>query len=103
MLVSETPVAEAQRLITSAEASRLVWRCRRGMLENDLFTERFFRNHAQKITVSQARALLALMELSDNDLLDLHLGRKAVAEVSAPLDTPEVNHIISLLKTKAPA
>lgn len=56
--------------------SKLRWRCRRGLLENDLFIERFFDRHASGLTVSQAQALEVLMDLSDNDLLDLLLARK---------------------------
>lgn len=55
--------------------SKLRWRCRRGLLENDLFIERFFARHAAALTERQAAGLLALMDLSDNDLLDLLLGR----------------------------
>jgi len=29
--------------------SKLRWRCRRGLLENDLFVERFFQRHAQSL------------------------------------------------------
>ena len=30
---------------TNAALSKLKWRCRRGLLENDLFIERFFERH----------------------------------------------------------
>ena len=66
-----------------AALSKLRWRCRRGLLENDLFIERFFNRHAQHMTVGQARSMYALMELADNDLLDVFLGRphnQAIAE-----------------------
>ncbi len=56
--------------------SKLRWRCRRGLLENDLFIERFFSRHDSGLTVAQARGLYGLMELADNDLLDLLLCRK---------------------------
>jgi antitoxin CptB len=55
--------------------SRLKWRCRRGLLENDLFIERFFAQHEACITPAQAQGLEALMDLADNDLLDLFLRR----------------------------
>ena len=54
--------------------SKLRWRCRRGLLENDLFIERFFRRHEETITTRQAAGLQTLMDLADNDLLDLLLG-----------------------------
>ena len=56
--------------------SKLRWRCRRGLLENDLFVERFFSRHEASLTQGQANGLLALMDLSDNDLLDLLLARR---------------------------
>ena len=56
--------------------SKLRWRCRRGLLENDLFIERFFDRYAPTLTVGQAQGLYDLMELSDNDLMDLLLGRR---------------------------
>ena len=64
------------RRVTDAELSKLRWRCRRGLLENDLFIERFFARHADGLTVGQAAGLEALMDLSDNDLLDLLLARR---------------------------
>jgi antitoxin CptB len=64
-------------LLDERALSKLKWRCRRGLLENDLFIERFFARHETGLTVSQAEALGALMDLSDNDLLDLLLARKS--------------------------
>lgn len=56
--------------------SRLKWRCRRGLLENDLFIARFFERYEATLTRGQAQAMETLMDLSDNDLLDLLLRRK---------------------------
>jgi antitoxin CptB len=63
-------------LVDARALSKLRWRCRRGLLENDLFVERFFARHEQSLTEAQAQGLMALMDLSDNDLLDLLLSRK---------------------------
>jgi antitoxin CptB len=63
-------------LIDERALSKLRWRCRRGLLENDLFIERFFARHDTELTAAHARGLLQLMDLSDNDLLDLFLQRK---------------------------
>ena len=65
-----------QALIDERALSKLRWRCRRGLLENDLFIERFFARHAAALTERQADALRVLMDLADNDLLDLLLARK---------------------------
>jgi antitoxin CptB len=65
-----------ETLIDERALSKLRWRCRRGLLENDLFVERFFERHQDHLTPRRAQALLALMDLADNDLLDLLLARQ---------------------------
>jgi antitoxin CptB len=87
----DTPVDE-RRL------SKLRWRCRRGLLENDLFIERFFRRHEATLTERQARALESLMALADNDLLDLLLARKPL---QGDLDTADVHALLTLLRAPA--
>ena len=62
--------------VSAPALSKLKWRCRRGLLENDLFIARFFERHEANLTLGQAQALETLMDLSDNDLLDLLLRRK---------------------------
>ena len=78
------------------ELSKLRWRCRRGLLENDLFIERFFDRHAATLTVRQAQGMTTLMELTDNDLLDLFLARK---QPERDADTPEVHELLTLMRT----
>jgi len=87
-----------EELLDERAFSKLQWRCRRGLLENDLFIERFFRQFGASLTVRQANALGMLMDLSDNDLLDVNMGRKSLAEVSAPLDCEDVQEVLSLLR-----
>lgn len=76
--------------------SKLRWRCRRGLLENDLFIERFFHHHEETITTRQATGLMTLMDLADNDLLDLLLGRKPLA---GEVDTPEAREVLAQLRS----
>ena len=85
-----------QARIDERALSKLRWRCRRGLLENDLFIERFFSRHESGLTVRQARGLTALMDLSDNDLLDLLLGRR---EPGAELDSEEAREVLALMRT----
>jgi antitoxin CptB len=83
------------------ELSKLRWRCRRGLLENDLFIERFFSRHQETLTTGQAKGLEALMALSDNDLLDLLLRRKQVQQIPELGDerlVPEVHDVLALLR-----
>jgi antitoxin CptB len=83
--------------VSAAALSKLRWRCRRGLLENDLFIERFFANHAATLTVRQARGVEALMDLPDNDLLDLLLVRR---EPGGEVDMPEVREVLALMRTR---
>ena len=86
-LESQTPLGERA-------LSKLRWRCRRGLLENDLFIERFFNRHASKLTVGQARGMYVLMDLSDNDLMDLLMKRKPLG---ADIESQEVTEVLTLL------
>ena len=83
-------------LLDERSLSKLRWRCRRGLLENDLLIERFFNAYAHTLTQSQGRGLNALMELADNDLLDLLLRRK---ELTPELDVLEVRDMLNLLRS----
>lgn len=86
------------KLIGERQLSRLRWSCRRGLLENDLFIERFFKRYEPTLNLRQAQALSALMDLSDNDLLDLNLARKEIGAVNAELDRPEIREVLSMLR-----
>jgi len=85
----------ADTLIDERSLSKLRWRCRRGLLENDLFIERFFKRHESTLTESQAEGLRVLMDLSDNDLMDLFMRRK---EPEGELDRSDVQEVLSLLR-----
>jgi antitoxin CptB len=84
--------------VDPTELNRLRWRCKRGLLENDLFIERFFQQHAGRLTTREAAGLAALMDLADNDLLDLFLARR---DPEGALDTPEVNEVLALMRRPA--
>jgi antitoxin CptB len=90
-------------LLNERDLSKLRWRCRRGLLENDLFIERFFKKFEKSLTVNQAQGLNVLMDLSDNDLLDLHLARKTLDQlvISSPsLDCTEAREVLLMLQNK---
>ena len=88
----------AAALIDERALSKLRWRCRRGLLENDLFIERFFLRHAATLNEDQAQGLLALMDLSDNDLLDLLLARQ---EPAGGLERDDVMQVLRMLRVPA--
>ena len=75
--------------------SKLHWRSRRGLLENDLFIQTFFERHESRLTVGHARGMYELMDLSDNDLLDILLQRKELPE--KPL-TEEALEVLRMLR-----
>jgi antitoxin CptB len=85
----------AEALLDDRSLSRLRWSCRRGLLENDLFIARFFETHESTLTVRQASALSALMDLTDNDLLDLFLRR---AEPAGDADTAAVHEVLAQIR-----
>jgi antitoxin CptB len=81
-------------VIDARALSKLRWRCRRGLLENDLLLERFFAR-GEPVSEDDARGLALLMELADNDLLDLFLGRQ---KPPAHLDRPEVRRVVEVVR-----
>ena len=75
--------------------ARLRWRSRRGLLENDLILTRFLDANEIELTDDEVDALTRLLELSDNELLDLLLGRTEPADLLA---LPNVNALLSRLR-----
>jgi len=83
--------------------SKLRWRCRRGLLENDLFIERFFNERGDQVTVREAQGLDDLMDLSDNDLLDLLLQRKQPQELeNNSASSEEALEVLNMLRRPHP-
>ena len=75
--------------------ARLRWRSRRGLLENDLILTRFLDAHEIELSDNEVDALTQLLDLSDNDLLDLLLGRTEPAD---SLAVPNVSALLSKLR-----
>ena len=76
--------------MTPERMGRIRWRCRRGMLENDLILARYLDAHADMLTEAEVAMLDRLLDLPDNDLWDLIAGRAAshepaIAELVAQL------------------
>ena len=66
------------------EKNRLKWGCRRGLLELDIIFERFLEKN-------DPRGLEELLELPDNDLLDIVMGRSQAYG-------PHLNDIVARLR-----
>ena len=98
----------SDELLDARALSKLRWRCRRGLLENDLLIEKFFARHESTLTVRQAKGLSDLMDLADNDLLDLLLYRKEPGELpdvgaQTSASTTEALVVLNLLRPPAPS
>jgi antitoxin CptB len=77
-----------------ARLRRVRWRCRRGLLENDLVLQRFLARHGEHLTDADLGGLDRLLELTDPQLLDLILER--VPQPSS--DDPGVHRVLALLR-----
>ncbi len=92
-------------LLDERALSKLKWRSRRGMLENDLFIARFFARFESVLTKDDEAGLYALMDLSDNDLMDVLLSRKRLDEVeirdlqstNGTVTTAQVENVLTML------
>jgi antitoxin CptB len=60
--------------MTTVEMNRLRWRCRRGLLENDLVLERFLDRHGAELEGERLQAFRNLLDYDDNELWALLSG-----------------------------
>lgn len=75
--------------------ARLRWRSRRGLLENDLILTRFLDAYEVTLSDTDVDALTRILELTDNDLMSLLLGRN---EPTDGLDLPHVHALVARLR-----
>jgi antitoxin CptB len=78
-----------------ARRRRLRWRARRGLLENDLLLARFFERHEADLDDDAITGLDQLLDLPDNELLELVLGRR---ELSGDQASPQAARVLQLLR-----
>ena len=87
--------------IGAAALYRLKSDARRGLLENDLILERFFRRYADVLTEEQGAILAQLLALSDNDLMDLLIGRvDSVVALGEVCSTPTFSALLGRLRER---
>jgi succinate dehydrogenase flavin-adding protein (antitoxin of CptAB toxin-antitoxin module) len=75
----------------SADVRRMLWRCRRGLLELDLLLESFVRQHYETLTPAQLQAFDRLLDFPDNELWDVVTGK-------AHNDDASLQPVLSLLR-----
>ncbi|HWU82408.1 MAG TPA: succinate dehydrogenase assembly factor 2 [Methylophilaceae bacterium] len=66
----------------SIDAGRMLWRCRRGLLELDLVLRVFVEQSYASLTEDEAEAFIRLLAYEDNDLWDLVSGRMQVQDAA---------------------
>lgn len=74
------------------ELKRLRWRCRRGLLENDLVLERFLARYGAQLSDVDAAAFRTLLDYGDKALWEL------VTRRSEPAD-PDLLGVVELLRS----
>jgi antitoxin CptB len=77
--------------LDAARLARIRWRCRRGMLENDIILARYLDARGGRLDESEIAQLDLLLELPDNELWDLVAGR------AAPTD-PALQSLVTALR-----
>ena len=85
----------------NAELYRLKSDARRGLLENDLILERFFKRYGAHLSVEDGEVLSRLLALDDNDLMDLLIGRKdSVAPLEKEMQSDSFKIVLRKLREK---
>ena len=81
--------------LTDLDRTRIRWRARRGLLENDLIITRYLDAYEAELTDIEVGALTQLFEIGDNELLDLLLAR---TEPEGALDRPAVHDVLKNIR-----
>ena len=95
-MAEAAPAAGGAHQSDPAQRRRLRWRARRGLLENDLVLQRFFDRHEASLSDDEVAGLDELLALTDNDLLDLVLGRR---ELEGEEATPRASRVLDMLRS----
>jgi antitoxin CptB len=72
-------------MLDSARLNRIQWRCRRGMLENDIVLSRYLALRGAAMTEDEVAMLDRLLDLPDNELWDIIAGQQPADASVAPL------------------
>ena len=67
-------------MIDAVRLRRIRWRCRRGMLENDLILSRFLDAAADSLTEDDVANLDRLLHMADDELWEILSGRAEVSD-----------------------
>jgi len=74
-----------------SERDRILWHCRRGLLELDLVLQRFVERHLDRLDAQELDIFKELLTYDDTDLFDMVMGR------AEPLNT-QLNGVLNMLR-----
>jgi succinate dehydrogenase flavin-adding protein (antitoxin of CptAB toxin-antitoxin module) len=77
--------------MNDADMNRLRWRCRRGLLENDLVLERFLAAHGPLLSGERLSAFERLLDYADDELWGIVSGRSECCD-------PTLSEVVGLLQ-----
>ena len=75
---------------------KIIWRARRGLLENDIILKRFFSRYQKVLSEGEWLALEKLLDKTDNELLDIFLNIERLNENDL---SPETLSLLSKLRS----
>ena len=75
---------------------KIIWRARRGLLENDIILKRFFSIYQKDLSEDEWLALEKLLDKTDNELLDIILD---IEKLNKNALSPETLSILSKLRS----
>ena len=75
---------------------KIIWRARRGLLENDIILKRFFSRYQKGLSEGEWLALEKLLDKTDNELLDIFLNIERLNENDL---SPETLSLLSKLRS----
>lgn len=67
-------------MLSTQEKARLVWHCRRGMLELDLILQRFLEKGLDKLSKEELKVFDSLLSCTDPELFAWFMGHEEPAE-----------------------
>jgi len=82
-------------MLDDRRLARIRWRCRRGLLENDLILTRYLDAKGAALDEDEIAMLDKLLDLSDNTLWELIAGRAEPAD-------PSVRPLVDVLRSIRP-
>ena len=79
-------------MLSAPEKARLVWHCRRGMLELDIILQRFLEKGLDKLSAKELEQFNSLLSCPDPELFSWLMGAEE------PED-PELKEIVAVIRT----